>query len=277
MVLAWFQRRIWFTCKLALLCLLTIALSGFGGIAQPTPPDLEPRTVGQVTNLTATVDVKSQGTVRLTWIAAANAQVHFVVYIKVADVAVGNYGAARMAPFSGEEGVIEGLEVGTSYALTAIGMRWNWINFGTVWGDWSEWVFATPASQGVAQPTEPLPTTEPTTVGPVTDVTVSNTGPPREVGNVTLRDRLPPGEIRLAWSPAQNAQVHFVAYIESEDRAATNLGTAKIRPFVGSEGTISGLDIGKSYDFIVIGMRWNWINFGTVWGSWSPWVSAIIL
>ena len=45
-------------------------------------------------------------------------------------------------------------------------------------------------------------------------------------------------------------------------------------PFAGSEGVVSGLEGGTSYYFIVIGMRWNWVEYGTVWGTWSSWVSA---
>ena len=260
MVRARFRQRIRLVCTLALLCLLTVALAGFGGLSQPVLPDLEPRTVGQVTDLTATTAGQPLGTVRLTWTEAKNAQVHFVAYIEVADASAGNYGAARMASFAGGEGVIEGLEGGTSYVFVVIGMRWNWINFGTVWGDWSEWIFATPTGQGPTRPTTPSPANEPTIVGPVTGVTVRNIGPPDGV--------------HVSWSPARDAQVHFVVYIESEDRAAGNFGATQMQPFVGSEGTISGLDNGKSHDFIVIGMRWNWINFGTVWGQWSEWVSA---
>ena len=73
MVPAWFRLSSWFVCKLALLCVLTAALSGFGGFAQSVLPDLEPRTVGPVTNLAATVEGQPPGSVKLTWTAAENA------------------------------------------------------------------------------------------------------------------------------------------------------------------------------------------------------------
>ena len=85
---------------------------------------------------------------RLTWTPAENTQVHFVVYIKSSDLAVGDYSSAQMAPFAGSEGVISGLEGGTSYDLIAIGMRWNWIEYGTLWGQWSDWVSAELGSPG---------------------------------------------------------------------------------------------------------------------------------
>ena len=141
MVLAWFRRRSWFVCKLALLWALMAALSGFGGFAQPVTPYLEPQSVGPVTNLGATVDGQPPGSVQLTWTAAENAQVHFVVYIKATDAASGNFGAVQMASFSGTEAVIHGLEGGTPYAFIALGMRWNWIEYGTIWGDWSQMGF----------------------------------------------------------------------------------------------------------------------------------------
>ena len=260
MVPAWFRLSSWFVCKLALLCVLTAALSGFGGFAQSVLPDLEPRTVGPVTNLAATVEGQPPGSVKLTWTAAENAQVHFVVYLKATDASVGNYGAARMASFGGTEGVIEGLEGGTQYLLIALGMRWNWIQYGTIWGDWSQWVFATPPAGGFSPPPAQSPATEPDIVGRVSNVAVGSAGEP--------------GAARVTWTPAQNAQVHFVVYIRSQDQAMGNYGAAQMQPFVGSEGVIRGLAGGTSYDFIIVGMRWNWVNYGTVWGQWSQWVST---
>ena len=260
MVPAWFRLSSWFVCKLVLLCVLTAALSGFGGFAQSVLPDLEPRTVGPVTNLAATVEGQPPGSVKLTWTAAENAQVHFVVYIKATDASAGNYGAARIASFGGTEGVIEGLEGGTQYLFIAIGMRWNWIQYGTIWGDWSQWVFATPTAGGFSPPPAQSPATEPDIVGRVSNVAVGSAGEP--------------GAARVTWTPAQNAQVHFVVYIRSQDRAMGNYGAAQMQPFVGSEGVIRGLAGGTSYYFIVVGMRWNWVNYGTVWGQWSQWVST---
>ena len=52
-----------------------------------------------------------------------------------------------MTAFNGIEGVIGGLEAGTSYDFYAIGMRWNWIDYGAVWGSWSNRTAATPAEQ----------------------------------------------------------------------------------------------------------------------------------
>ena len=262
MVLAWFRRRSWFVCKLALLWALMAALSGFGGFAQPVAPYLEPQSVGPVTNLAATVDGQPPGSVQLTWTAAENAQVHFVVYIKATDAASGNFGAVQMASFSGTEAVIHGLEGGTPYAFIALGMRWNWIEYGTIWGDWSQWVFAIPTGQAPSQPPFQSPPTEPNAVGRVSNLTVGHAGEP--------------GTVRATWSPGQNAQVHFVVYIKSHDGASGNYGTAQMVPFAGSQGVIRGLEGGTAYDFIVIGMRWNWVNYGAVWGEWSAWVSTDI-
>ena len=104
----------------------------------------EPQFVGPVTNLAASIIGQESGSVLLTWTPAQNAQVHFAVYIRSADLAVGNYETTRMIPFEGSGGVIGGLEGGTSYNFIVIGMRWNWINYGTVWGTWSSWRDATP-------------------------------------------------------------------------------------------------------------------------------------
>ena len=134
----------------ALLCALTVALVGFGGSPQAPVPPPEPQSVGPVANLVASAEGQGVGTVRLTWTAAENAQVHFIVYLKSSDWVAGGLSVARMEPFSGTEGVLRGLEPGTSYDFIAIGMRWNWIKYGTIWGRWSEWASATPPSGSAA-------------------------------------------------------------------------------------------------------------------------------
>ena len=230
--------------------------AGEGEVSSPAEPQL----VGPLENLTVSVDGQEAGAVRLDWIPAENAQVHFVVSIKSADLATGNYRAAKMAPLAGSEGVVSGLEGGTSYYFIVIGMRWNWVEYGTVWGTWSPWVSATPNGDRSNAETV-LPGAEPQFVGPLENLTVSVDG--QEAGAV-----------RLAWTPAENAQVHFVAHIKSADLAAGNYRAAEMAPFAGSEGVVSGLEGGTSYYFIVIGMRWNWVEYGTVWGTWSSWVLA---
>ena len=220
----------------------------------------EPRFVGPIGDFMVTTEGQEAGSVRLTWTPAEDAQVHFVVYIKRTEAAVRNYGAARIAPFAGSEGVIAGLEGGEEYLFIAIGMRWNWVNYGTVWGSWTSWVSATPTGEPPAA-TGSSTASEPSFVGSITDFAVTTAE--QEAGSALL-----------SWTPAENSQVHFVVYIKSEDVAARNYGAARIAPFAGSEGVVSGLESGVSYHFIVIGMRWNWVEYGTVWGTWSSWVSA---
>ena len=119
----------------------------------------EPQFVGPVTNLAASTLGQESGSVLLTWTPAQNAQAHFAVYIRSTDLAAGNYETIRMIPFDGSGGVIGGLEGGTSYNFIVIGMRWNWINFGTVWGAWSSWRDATPqhTAAPVSNPASQMP------------------------------------------------------------------------------------------------------------------------
>ena len=145
MILNLIRARVRHLCLFVLICALMVALTGFGGSAQSDPSTAEPDAVGRVTNLVASTEGQEAGAVQLTWTPAENAQVHFVVYVKSADWAAGNYGAVQMVSFHGTQGVINGLEGGTSYDFIAIGMRWNWVNYGTVWGGWSEWTSATPS------------------------------------------------------------------------------------------------------------------------------------
>ena len=244
----------------ALLCALAVALVGFSGSTQASS-STEPDFVGPVTNVAASTDGQEAGAVRLTWTAAENAQVHFVAYLKSADLDAGNYGGVRMAPFSGSAGVISGLEGGASYVFLVIGMRWNWIDYGTVWGDWSQRISATALGPPLETPDTTLPSTEPDFVGPVANLAASTDG--QEAGAV-----------RLTWTAAENAQVHFVAYLKSADLDAGNYSGIRMAPFSGTEGVISGLEGGASCVFLVIGMRWNWIDYGTVWGDWSQRIYA---
>ena len=243
-----------------LLCALSIVLAGFAGNAQTPLPAAEPQSVGAVANLTASADGQETGAVRLTWSEAQNAQVHFVVYVKSAELSAGNYGSAQMVPFAGSQGIISGLEGGTAYSFIVIGMRWNWVEYGTVWGSWSDWVSATPG--GSASATSTAPAAEPQSVGPTTNLTAS-------------ADEQESGTVRLTWSEAENAQVHFVVYVKSAELSAGNYGSARMTPFAGSQGVVRGLEGGTSYSFIVIGMRWNWAEYGTVWGSWSDWTTEV--
>ena len=139
-------------------------------------------------------------------------------------------------------------------------MRWNWVEYGTVWGSWSDWVSATPG--GSASATSTAPAAEPQSVGPTTNLTAS-------------ADEQESGTVRLTWSEAENAQVHFVVYVKSAELSAGNYGSARMTPFAGSQGVVRGLEGGTSYSFIVIGMRWNWAEYGTVWGSWSDWTTEV--
>ena len=253
------RRHGWRTCLFTVLCALALGLMGFGGAAQTSAT--EPQSVGRVENLTAATQGQGAGAVQLNWTVAADAQTHFVVYLKSADRAAGNYGTIRMAPFAGSAGVVRGLEGGTSYDFIAIGMRWNWIQFGTVWGEWSGWASATPTGSGSAVGGQ-LPATEPQTVGRVENLATTIQG--QGVGSV-----------KVSWTAAADAQTHFVVYLKSADRAAGDYGMIRMAPFAGAEGVIRGLEAGTSYDFIAIGMRWNWIQFGTVWGAWSGWASGV--
>ena len=183
-----------------------------------------------------------------------------MVYAKSEEVTAGSYASARMVPFPGTEGVIRGLEGGASYHFIAIGMRWNWMEYGTVWGSWSAWVSATP--EGTTTTSQPAPlAAESNSVGPVANLVASAKG--QEAGAV-----------RLTWDEAENAQVHFVVYVKSDELTAGSYSTAQMVPFAGSQGVIGGLEGATSYHFIAIGMRWNWVDYGTVWGTWSGWTAA---
>ena len=247
---------------LAILAILSVAISAATPARAQTGPSsvTEPTSVGKAANLVASTVGQDDGTVRLTWTGATDAQVHFLVYLKTSDLTARNFGQVRMVPFAGTEGVITGLEGGTQYSFIVTGMRWNWVNFGTIWGAWSDWQTATPrgttADTGAA-----LPVTEPTSVGKAANLVASTVG----------QDD---GTVRLTWTGATDAQVHFLVYLKTSDLTARNFGQVRMVPFAGTEGVITGLEGGTQYSFIVTGMRWNWVNFGTIWGAWSDWQTA---
>ena len=99
-----FRRHVKAVSLLALLAVLTIVLAGFGGSPQQPLPPASPVSVGQVTNFQAHADAQIPGSVRLSWNAADNAQVYFVVYLKSSEAVAGNYHSVRTKAFTGTEG-----------------------------------------------------------------------------------------------------------------------------------------------------------------------------
>ena len=240
---------------LAALAAVTAALA-FGVSERPAAAQSEPQTVGEVTGLTASAQGQPDGAVYLAWNAAENAQVHFIVYINVAEYMAGNFSSVQMQPFKGTSGVIDGLDGGVEYIFIATGMRWNFVdNYGAKWSSgFSQPQRATPS--GAAVPSVPAPaTSEPQTVGDVTGLTASAQGQPD-------------GAVYLAWNAAENAQVHFIVYINVAEYMAGNFSSVQMQPFNGTSGVIDGLDGGTEYIFIATGMRWNFVdNYGAKWSS----------
>ncbi len=242
------------------------ALLAFGVAERSAAAQSEPETVGAVTGLSATAEGKADGTVGLTWNAAENAQVYFVLFVKADDLASGNYAGIQMRAFNGTEATIDGLEAGASYHFIARGMRYNISTFEDFWGDWSG--MATVAAAGVADGTatppdesQPMPA-EPQTVGVVTGLTITAEGQP-------------PGSVHLIWNAAENAQVYFVLFVKADDLAAGNYTGVQMRVFNDTEATIDGLEGGASYHFIARGMRYNISTFEEVWGdNWSSMTTA---
>lgn len=245
------------TLALALLVAVAVGLA----LRPDAQAQEEPTTVGAASNLEVSATGQPAGTVRVSWDAADNAQVHFVVYIKSSDAATGSYAGVQMASFSGADGVISGLEPGTEYQFIVIGMRWNWVNYGAFWGAWSDWAPAT-TSGTAGSPTGAAPSpVEPQQVTQVSRLSA------RAASQST-------GAVRVSWKPADNAQAYFVVYVKAAEVDAGNYAGAQMAAFNGTDGVISGLEPGTPYRFTVIGMRWNWVNYGLVWGRWTPWAEA---
>ena len=81
------------------------------------------------------------------------------------------------------------------------------------------------------------------------------------------------GSVDLRWTPPAGAQYHFVAWIP---QGITDLNQSSIMP-VSAEGraTISKLNAGTTYQFIVIAGRWEWSHQpGAKWSPWSNWAEA---
>ena len=95
------------------------------------------------TNLTATAGGQS-GTVDLRWNAPANAQYHFVTWLRQG---ITDLNQADIMPVSGEgRATISALSPGTTYNFTVIAGRWEWSpNFGAKWSAWADWVASTAA------------------------------------------------------------------------------------------------------------------------------------
>ena len=245
------------------------ALLALGVSERSATAQSEPETVGRVTGLTATAEDQSPGTVHLTWNAAENAQVYFVLFVKADDLASGNYAGVQMRAFNETEATIDGLEAGASYHFIARGMRYNISTFKHVWGDdWSSLTTATAAgvASGNATPpdvSQPMPV-EPQTVGVVTGLTA-------------ITDGQPPGTVQLTWNAAENAQVYLVLFVKADDLASGNYAGVQMRVFNETEATIDGLEAGASYHFIARGLRYNISTFKDIWGDdWSGLTTAIL-
>ena len=147
MMPAWSHHHLRLAGLLALLCVLAVALAGFGGSAQSSSPPAEPLTVGPVTDFSASIDGAAPGSVCLTWSAAENAQVHFIYYIEKKELDARNWAAGRMRAFNGTEATVDGLTADRTYYFAARGMLWDFGKFEAVWGDWVYWETATPATR----------------------------------------------------------------------------------------------------------------------------------
>ena len=236
------------------------ALLIFGVSERPASAQSEPETVERVTGLAATAEGQPDGTVRLTWNPAENAQVYFVYYIAEKEKNARNWSAGRMRAFNGAEATIDGLAGGTTYYFAASGMRWHFGKFEPLWGGWDYWQTATPT--GSATSSAPADAeSEPETVARVTGLAASAQGQP-------------PGAVRLTWNAAENAQVYFVYYIEEKEKNARNWSAGRMRTFNETEGTIDGLDGGTTYYFAASGMRWHFGRFEPLWGGWDYWETA---
>ena len=235
------------------------ALLLFGMAASPAEAS-EPQTVGPVTGLTATAAGQPDGTVRLNWNAAENAQVYVVLLLNMDDLQPGKSVNGQMRAFNEPQGTISGLQGGAEYYFIVQGMRVNWPFLNQALGDWSAPASATPSGLSVA----PLPAStesEPETVGRVTGLTAS-------------ADGQPPGTVHLTWNPVENAQVYFVSFLNIADARAGKGIKSEMRAFSEPLGTISGLQSGAEYYFIARGMRFNWTDFSEVLGDWSTVQSA---
>ena len=58
--------------------------------------------------------------------------------------------ASKCARSAGTKATIDGLDGGVPYSFTVTGMRWNWINYGAVWGNFATWQHATPSGTAAA-------------------------------------------------------------------------------------------------------------------------------
>ena len=75
------------------------------------------------------------------------------------------------------------------------------------------------------------PAAEPTFVGQAANLVASTAG----------QDD---GAVRLTWTGAQNAQVHFLVYLKTSDLTERNFGHVRMVPFAGTEGVVAGLEGG---------------------------------
>lgn len=124
-------------------------------IETPPPPELPQAVLGNPTNLVATAGLVS-GAVDLSWIPAANADIHLLYLVK-AGGADGRYWSGT--PDAGGTASVEGLDVGVRYMFIVIAGQALETPGTYRWSEWSNWAGATPVDQSGL----PTPPTQPGT------------------------------------------------------------------------------------------------------------------
>ena len=228
---------------------LAAALLIFGLYERPAAAQSEPQTVGRVTGLTATAAGQPDGTVRLTWNAAENAQVYFVYYIEQKEKDASNWANGQMRAFTGNPSAqldrigrrreVPTIIAASGYALATLarsnpcgevlGLLVNRPIRNTLW------------RSSVRHPVL-------TSLHSLSQQTVG----PGHRPDKRAAEGQPPGTVRLTWSAAENAQVYYGPFTSStmKQRYAGNWSAnGQMRAFTATQGTITGLDglVGGEY------------------------------
>ncbi len=98
--------------------------------------------------------------------------------------------------------------------------------------------------------------------------------PEARLGNPTGLTAAPgsnPGAVDLRWTPAANAAIHLVYLIKTGDASGRFWPAA---PGDASSATVTGLQIGHTYYFIVIAGRPGTGGASYQWSQWSNWMQA---
>ena len=192
------------------------------GQATPTTPA---EALGDPTNLRV-VSV-GDGQVNLAWRPASNADAHWVGWTRLESDGTETPGGLLEVAGTASSATVTGLENGQTYAFVVVAIR-------SVGGKQES------SQQSNRAEATPAATSQRGALGNPTNLRVVSVGD---------------GQVNLAWRPASNADAHWIGWTRLESDDTESPGGLLEVAGTASSATITGLENGQTYAFVVVAVR----------------------